>query len=79
MEVKIRKVDPAVLSVLDNYAKNQGISREEYLRRLLYLASLNSSQAHLLHKQNELIQQLEQQLEKNNQLINLYLGENIEK
>lgn len=35
MEVRIRNVDPAIVSIIDEYAKENNETRSEYLRRLL--------------------------------------------
>lgn len=35
MEVRIRNVDPAIVSVIDEYAKENNETRSDYVRRLL--------------------------------------------
>lgn len=35
MEIRIRNVDPAIVAIIDEYAKENQESRSEYLRRLL--------------------------------------------
>lgn len=36
MEVRIRNIDPAIVTVIDEYAKENNESRNEYVKRLLH-------------------------------------------
>lgn len=74
MELKIRNVPDEVLVTLDQQAKKQNLSREEYVRRILFSASLNTHDNHLHHFRTEVMQKLAEQIEHTNQIIQLVGG-----
>lgn len=51
MEIRIRNVDPAIVAIIDEYAKENQESRSEYLRRLLEF----EAQRKLLEKSKDLM------------------------
>lgn len=41
LEIKIRNIDPAIIKVFDEHAKNRGVSRNEFLKSLLTTIAYN--------------------------------------
>jgi hypothetical protein len=62
MEIKVRGLDVVAVNKIDELAKREGVSRNEYLKRTIESFSL-------LTTQNSIIDRLEKQIETNNILM----------
>lgn len=69
MEIKIRKVEPAVVKKLDELARTHKISREEYLRRWLLKVATMEDVEILENKYSNLVEVLVDRLEQANDII----------
>ena len=65
MEIKIRNLSEAAIAKIDSQAKHLNISREEYLRRMILVNTMNSHESQLWYSRVELYQKILQQLDKN--------------
>ena len=72
MEIKVRNVPEDVGIKLAQQASKQKISREEYIRRILYSTSLNTSENNLFHFRTEVMQKLASQIEYTNKILEMF-------
>ncbi|MGY0186828.1 FitA-like ribbon-helix-helix domain-containing protein [Lactococcus petauri] len=72
MEIKVRNVPEDVGIKLAQQAAKQKISREEYIRRILYSTSLNASENNLFHFRTEVMQKLASQIEYTNKILEMF-------
>ncbi|EKF50804.1 FitA-like ribbon-helix-helix domain-containing protein [Lactococcus garvieae] len=72
MEIKVRNVPEDVGIKLAQQAAKQKISREEYIRRILYSTSLNTSENNLFHFRTEVMQKLASQIEYTNKILEMF-------
>ncbi|USI66981.1 hypothetical protein LMK05_13125 (plasmid) [Lactococcus petauri] len=72
MEIKVRNVPEDVGIKLAQQAAKQNISREEYIRRILYSTSLNTSENNLFHFRTEVMQKLTAQIEYTNKILEMF-------
>lgn len=69
MEVKIRGVDPVIVKKIDELARKQHMSRNEYLKRCLSSYSIVQDVEDLNRKYTELVKMLVERLEQANDVI----------
>ncbi|WP_017370755.1 FitA-like ribbon-helix-helix domain-containing protein [Lactococcus garvieae] len=72
MEIFIRDIPEDVGIKLAQQAAKQKISREEYIRRILYSTSLNTSENNLFHFRTEVMQKLASQIEYTNKILEMF-------
>lgn len=68
-ELKIRKVDPAVIKKLDELARKKNMSREEYLRRYLRRLAIIEELEEAEERYHNLVSVLAERLEQSNDII----------
>ncbi|MED4882780.1 ribbon-helix-helix protein, CopG family [Bacillus smithii] len=75
MDIKIRKLNPAIVRQIDELAKEKNLSREEYLRRYISNLSVVKEMKEQQQKYEELLQKTLEVIQKNtiamNRMINL--------
>ncbi|MDE6852043.1 MAG: hypothetical protein K2J67_06080 [Lachnospiraceae bacterium] len=71
MDIKIRNVDPMIVKRINERAAKHGLSREEYLRRLLTKTAIIDDVAIMEQKYDVIIQALTERLEQANDVIAL--------
>lgn len=69
MEVKIRGVDPVIVKKIDELAKRQHMSRNEYLKKWINGMSVVEDVARLDERYSELVNLLAERLEQANDVI----------
>lgn len=81
MEVKIRDVDPVIVKKIDELARKQNMSRNEYLKRCLSgyaivqdVADLNSKYTELVNTLSERLAQANDVIETNSLLLEKFIG-----
>ncbi len=71
MDIKIRNVDPMIVKRINESAAKHGLSREEYLRRLLTKTAIIDDVSSMEQKYGVLINSLMERLEQANDVIAL--------
>lgn len=71
MDVKIRNLDPMIVKRINERAAKHGLSREEYLRRVLTKTAIVDDVAELDQKYAAIIQALMERFEQANDVIAL--------
>lgn len=69
MDIKIRNVDPMIVKRINERAAKHGLSREEYLRRLLMQTAIIDDVASVENKYDVMIHTLAERLEQANDVI----------
>lgn len=69
MEIKVRQIDEKLIKEMDSISKRQGISRSEFLRRILTKEVTLLSQSNALDNKNRVRFLLTQHLIANNDLL----------
>lgn len=72
MELFIRDVPDDVALKLSEHARKQNISREEYIRRILFSTSLNAAENNIFHLRNEVMEKLTLQIKKTNEILDVF-------
>lgn len=80
MDIKIRKVPYHIVARLDSFAKNKGISREQYLRNELEVLALSAEikasedrYINVINKLLEIVARNNEIIEKNNFLLEEFM------
>ena len=69
MEIKIRNVDPVVVTKLDELARKQHLSRNEYLKKIVSRCAVVQDVIHMDKKYADLVNVLAESLEQAADLI----------
>ena len=84
MEIKIRELNPAIVKSLDEKAKKNNESRQVYLKKMIenfiMLNEFNDRETEYkltLEKNTQVISLLQEQLDKNNKLLEELSGEGV--
>ena len=77
MEIKIRNVSPEVVVKIDSLADKKGISRNEYLKRLLENMSAMDKVSETESKYNLIIERLIKVLDYNTSVLNKFCDDNL--
>ena len=71
MDIKVRNLDPMIVKRINERADKHGLSREEYLRRLLTKTAIIDDVAAVEQKYDAIIQALMERFEQANDVIAL--------